>query len=267
MLEIPAEPSYNRGKTAPDSGGKGIYMKLLIVRHGDPNYAIDSLTPTGWEEARLLADRMAKLDVKAFYVSPLGRAQDTASLTLQKMNRTAETLSWLQEFPAPVVKPGDTEPDVAWDWLPQDWTAEDRFFRLEDWTKPPVYEAANVAALAKEVAEGLDALLARHGYRREGRIYRAIAPNEDTIVLFCHFGLECVLLGHLLNISPVLLWHGTCAAPTSVTTLNTEERREGIAYFRMSAFGDISHLYAAGQEPAFAARFCETFSNKEQRHD
>ena len=25
-------------------------MRLLIVRHGDPDYSIDSLTPTGWEE-------------------------------------------------------------------------------------------------------------------------------------------------------------------------------------------------------------------------
>jgi probable phosphoglycerate mutase len=65
----------------------------------------------------------------------------------------------------------------------------------------------------------------------------------------------------------MVLWHGTCAAPTSVTTLTTEERREGIAYFRMNAFGDISHLYAAGVEPSFSARFCETFANTEQRHD
>jgi probable phosphoglycerate mutase len=64
----------------------------------------------------------------------------------------------------------------------------------------------------------------------------------------------------------MVLWHGFCAAPTSVTTLITEERDEGIASFRMSAFGDISHLYAAGEEPAFAARFCEMYSNKEERH-
>ena len=242
-------------------------MKLLIVRHGDPNYAIDSLTPTGWEEAKLLADRMAKLDVKAFYVSPLGRAKDTASLTLEKMGRTAETLSWLQEFPAKVRKPNKTEPGVAWDWLPQDWTEEPRFFNLEDWEKPEVYENANVAALAREVADGLDELLGRHGYRRDGKLYRAERPNEDTIVLFCHFGVECVMLGHLLNISPVLLWHGTCAAPTSVTTLTTEERREGIAYFRMNAFGDTSHLYVADREPSFAARFCETYNTPNQRRD
>lgn len=39
-------------------------MKLLIVRHGDPNYEIDSLTDTGWKEAELLAGRLSKLSVK-----------------------------------------------------------------------------------------------------------------------------------------------------------------------------------------------------------
>ena len=64
-------------------------MKLLIVRHADPDYSIDSLTPAGWEEAALLARRLSRLEVAAFYVSPLGRAKDTASLTLKAMGRTA----------------------------------------------------------------------------------------------------------------------------------------------------------------------------------
>ena len=59
-------------------------MKLVIVRHGDPDYSIDSLTEKGWKEVEYLSERLAKLDVKEFYVSPLGRARDTASLTLKK---------------------------------------------------------------------------------------------------------------------------------------------------------------------------------------
>ena len=113
----------------------------------------------------------------------------------------------------------------------------------------------------------LDELLERHGYRREGPLYRAVAPNNDTLAFFCHFGLECVLLSHLLNISPMALWHGTCAAPTSVTTVVTEERREGIAYFRMGAFGDVSHLYCHGEPPAFSARFRECYGNEDERRD
>ena len=31
-------------------------MKLLIIRHGEPDYSIDSLTEKGWREAELLAD-------------------------------------------------------------------------------------------------------------------------------------------------------------------------------------------------------------------
>ena len=102
---------------------------------------------------------------------------------------------------------------------------------------------------------------------RDGKYYKAENANSDTIVLFCHFGLECVLLSHLLNVSPMVLWHGTCAAPTSVTTVYTEERREGIASFRIAAFGDTSHLYVADQEPSFSGRFCECFSFDHQRHD
>lgn len=106
-------------------------------------------------------------------------------------------------------------------------------------------KACNVISEANKVFEGIDRILEKNGYVREGNLYRAVNPNRDTIVLFCHFGVECVILSHLLGISPVVLWHGCCALPTSVTTLVTEERRKGIACFRMLAFGDISHLYAA----------------------
>ncbi len=94
-------------------------MKLLIVRHGDPDYSIDSLTETGWIEAELLSDRLCKLDVKTFYCSPKGRARDTAKATLEKLGRQAEILPWLREFSPQVLRPGKDKPGVAWDWLPQ----------------------------------------------------------------------------------------------------------------------------------------------------
>ena len=242
-------------------------MKLLIVRHADPDYSIDSLTPTGWQEAALLADRLSRLEVAAFYVSPLGRAKDTASLTLEKMGRTATECPWLREFDAPIYKPDKPgRESVTWDWLPVDWTAEPRFFDRHAWCEPAVMQAGGVAEKYKAVTDGLDGLLAAHGYPRQGEFYRAERPSTDTVVLFCHFGVECVLLSRMLNVSPMILWHGLCAAPSSVTTLVTEERREGQACFRMGAFGDTSHLYAGGREPSFAARFCEMYSLTDQRH-
>lgn len=242
-------------------------MKLLIVRHADPDYSIDSLTPTGWKEAELLSERLKKLDIKDFYTSPLGRAKDTASLTLNKMQREATTLPWLREFHCSIARPDQPVPKIPWDWLPADWTRVPEYFDKDAWCTTDIMKNGNVDKEYLWVTSELDKLLANHGYVRENHYYRAKKANNDTIVFFCHFGLECVLLSHLLNVSPMILWHGMCAAPSSVTTLVTEERRQGIAYFRMSSFGDISHLYAAGEEPSFAARFCETYDNMNERHD
>lgn len=240
-------------------------MKLLIVRHADPDYSIDSLTPTGWKEAELLAERLSKLDVKAFYVSPLGRAKDTASFTLKKLNREATECDWLREFTPRISRPDKEADSITWDWLPSDWTKEARYYDRSSWHTTEIMAAGHVGDEYGRVIAGFDKLLASHGYEREEGYYRAVHANTDTIILFCHFGLECVLLSHLFGVSPMVLWHGMCAAPSSVTTLVTEERREGIAYFRMGSFGDVSHLYVAGEEPSFAARFCETFAS-EERH-
>lgn len=245
-----------------------IRMRLLIVRHGDPDYSIDSLTEKGWKEAEYLSERLSKLDVKDFYVSPLGRAKDTASFTLKKMNRTAVECDWLREFDVLIDRPDVTDRQKRlWDWLPQDWTQDERFYQYDHWYENERLQQSDAKGYYDYVTGKFDKLLAEHGYVREGHYYRAEKPNEDTLVFFCHFGLECVLLAHLICASPMVLWHGFCAAPSSVTTVNTEERREGIASFRISAFGDISHLYVYDEPPAFAARFCEMYSNTDERHD
>lgn len=242
-------------------------MKILIVRHGDPDYSIDSLTEKGWREAEYLSERLTKLDVKKFYVSPMGRAKDTASFTLKKLNRTAVECEWLREFAPRIQRPDCEDSPVVWDWLPQDWTKHEEFYDYVKWCDQEIMQEGKVRQEYEWVTGSLDRLLAEHGYVRDGHLYRAERPNQDTIVFFCHFGLGCVLISHLLGISPMVLWHGFCAAPTSVATLVTEERRKGIASFRMSSYGDISHLYVKDEEPAFSARFCEMYENTDERHD
>ena len=41
-------------------------MKLLIVRHGDPDYTIDSLTEKGWREAEFLSERLTNWRSETF---------------------------------------------------------------------------------------------------------------------------------------------------------------------------------------------------------
>ena len=237
-------------------------MRILIVRHGEPDYAHDTLTEKGWREAELLSERLCKEKIDDFYVSPLGRAKDTASLTLKKMNREAVVLDWLEEFTPKIKRPdAKLHRTVAWDWLPGDWTVDERFYDKDHWFENPVFQEAHVKEAYDAVIAGFDELLKEYGYERNGHVYHTEQGNHKTICLFCHFGLETVLLSHIMDVSPMPLWHGLCALPTSVTTIYTEERRKGIASLRVTSFGDLTHLLGNGEEPSFAARYAECFED------
>ena len=237
-------------------------MKLLFIRHGDPDYERDWLTDKGQREAELLSLRLSKMDITDFYVSTMGRARATSLPTLDKMKREATPCDWLREFgPAVERQDRNMRPGVAWDWLPQDWLKDERLLARDLWADNEVFRAAGIKESYERVTREFDAVLAEHGYVRNGLYYNAVSPNTDTLAFFCHFGVTCVLLSHLMNVSPMILWHGTAMAPSSVTTVYSEERRPGIASFRAAAIGDISHLYSAGEEPSFSARFCEVYGN------
>ena len=77
-------------------------MRILLIRHGDPDYEHDTLTEKGRREASLLADSAPSLDIDDCYMSPLGRARDTASYSLKALGKEARVLDWLKEFPAKV---------------------------------------------------------------------------------------------------------------------------------------------------------------------
>ena len=258
-------------------------MRLLFVRHGDPDYEHDSLTEQGRREAQLLIPRFMKEEVEQFYVSPLGRAQQTASPTLAALGRGAITLSWLQEFTARVDMNAHPElldafPDtrrredgtwhhhIAWDVMPAYWTTDERCFDPERWRESYIAVNSDMCEAYDEATAGLDELLAQYGYIREGRMYRTDHGRNVTLALFCHFGITAIFLSHLWHVSPFVLLHGLAVAPTSVTEVVSEERAKGEVFFRANKIGDISHLYAAGEQPSFSARFCEVYENDWQRH-
>ena len=149
-------------------------MRIIFIRHGDPDYEKDSLTEKGWREAALLAERVSRWKVTDFYVSPLGRAQDTASLSLKKMGRQARTLPWLREFRAFINDPGRGEHVIPWDFYPGFWTKEERMYDRNAFADTPVMRSGPVKEEYARVCAGLDGLLAHYGYVREGGIFAGL---------------------------------------------------------------------------------------------
>ena len=247
-------------------------MRLLIIRHADPDYEKDDLTVQGKKEAELLALRLQKEKIDYIYCSPMGRALATAFPTARALGKEDkivikkyfrefnrfDTEKWI-DFPT-----GDRR-RTAWDMLPSYWTEQECFYDKNKWHEAYFYKAVSLKDEYDLVIKEFDEVLKNHGYTRKGNYYEVENSNTDTIAIFCHFGVEAVILSHIFGISPVPLWHQCIALPSAVTTLYTEERRKGIAGFRMTCFGSTEHLYAGGETPSFAGRFCEIFDS-EDRH-
>ncbi len=237
-------------------------MRILLIRHGDPDYAIDGLTEKGKREVKLLAKKLSKEKIDKIYCSPRGRALRTAEPTAEALGMDIEILPFMREFNVKRVRlPYMEESAIPWDILPSFINESIGAYEPTAWQNLPHIKNSEVFEEYQSVCRAFDEILARHGYERESYNYRAVRPNHDTIAIFCHFGVIAVVLSHLMNCSPYSLWQHTCALPTSVTTVYTEERREGVALMRAAGFGDVSHLYAEGEPPAFAARFCECFTD------
>ena len=165
-------------------------MKILLIRHGEPDYEEDGLTEKGKREAAFLAGRIAPMQVKDYYVSPLGRAMETAEATLRKAGRKAEVCPWLREFDIPIVEDDGGKRPVPWNWIPRKWLSDPRFFSAEHWSENEVLEKVGVGPAYEEVVSAFDKLLSGHGYRREGMYYRVEEANTDTLVFFTLFGLS-----------------------------------------------------------------------------
>ncbi len=239
-------------------------MKLIIVRHAEPDYANDSLTEKGRREATLLADRLGCLkQVKGFYSSPLGRAMETAIPSAKRLGVEPEILPWLQEFRGKILDPETKEERIPWDLKHQFWKANPLLLDENLWTEQPLMTSSTpkVKDVYQETCKGLRELLARYGYTEEqNRMFRCDNNQETTVVLVCHMALAMAIVGYLTRISPFALWHGFCMPPSSVTTLVTEERTKGLVSFRCFQMGDTSHLAVRDEPPSRMAMFQEVFT-------
>lgn len=241
-------------------------MRIIFIRHGDPDYENDTLTEKGVREAILLSKRVAKWDnITEFYCSPLGRAQKTASYSLEKINRTAVTYEWMKEFSYYIDDPITGRHGVPWDFMPEYWTEIPNMYDKEKWQETEIYTSNPALVPAyKEVCNGIDDILAKYGYKRYHNYYKTEhtqtpKTQDATIVIFCHLGVTFVMMSHLLGISPAVLFHNFFVAPTSVTILAAEERIPGKAIFRTQVVGDTDHLKRDREPVSASGYFTEIF--------
>ncbi len=227
-------------------------MKLTIIRHAEPDYENNTLTEKGFKEAEILGKYLQNEKIDYIYSSPLNRAKFTADAIVKyNKTKTIKVLDFLREF----------DPEM-WDNAPSFLQSDERLYDKKRWLEVD-FNGLNdqIQARYDFVKAELSTLLEKHGYRKNGVYYDVLNANNDNIVFTCHFGLESYLLSELLNIPLVAIINHSCAAPSSVTTVVTEEREKGKAIFRMLSYGETTHLKLAGEPVSFMARYAEIYGD------
>ena len=213
-------------------------MQVLLIRHGDPDYANDALTAQGHAEAEALAKRLRDVPIDDIYVSPMGRAQATMSYTAHAHRKKPTTLDWLHELD------GNFE-GSRWSWnVPgTEVLSGPELPSHHNWHEVVCY-GRHMQPAHDALAAQFDGLVNRYGYRREGHRYRVRRRSDATIALFGHAGVCLSLVGHLLDWPLPLVYSHLSYDPTGVTWLVWEEH-DGYAVPKAMCINDRSHLSPA----------------------
>lgn len=177
-------------------------MRIIFVRHGEPDYEHDCLTKRGRKQAAAAAERLRGEGIEELFSSPLGRAAETAEAASGLLGLPVKTLDFMRELHwgssdgAPV--PAGGHPwDLADMLAAEGWDLTNRA-----WRKHPYFSNNTVTAEADHVARKTDEWLRSLGYERNGAYYRCIRPDNalKTVAVFCHGGSSAASMGHILNL-------------------------------------------------------------------
>lgn len=221
-------------------------MRFLFIRHGEPDYEKDCLTPTGTLQAKAVAKRLAGENISEIYSSPLGRAKETASYTAKNLGLEVVTLDFMRE----VLWGGDNIPNKGHIWsLSDKMINEDNFdFCRQDWKEHPYFKNNIVMPYYEKIADSIDAFLAQQGYRHDGQRFFCNQENTKTIALFSHGGSGGAALSHILSLPfPYVL----CVFPyayTSVITLDFPSKQGEYVHPHVELFNDVAHIKGLGDK-------------------
>jgi len=218
-------------------------MKILLIRHADPDYPNDTITAAGHLEAQALAQRLKKEGIDRIYSSPVNHALHTMQYTAELLGIEPVIEPWTRELSlSPVIFAGDKI--VAWNIPGETVRAFQPYPGHETCPESDPYR--EYTQVYTQLKADSDEFLQRHGYVREEGRYRVAKPNSETIAVFCHHGFGVTWLAHLLEIPFPMVWSGFWLPPSSVTTILFEQRSQEWAVPRCTGLGSIAHLHEAG---------------------
>lgn len=182
-------------------------MLLFYLRHGDPIYDPDSLTPLGRRQAEALARRLALYGLDKIYVSSSERAKQTARPTAEVLKLEPEVLDWTNEAHA-WQELANIGPDGIQRWCFYQPDLRPLFVSAamrsmgEEWHTHPALAGTDISKGILRIRRQTDEFMASLGYvhDREAGTYHSMERNTSRVALFAHHGFGMAFMSSLLDI-------------------------------------------------------------------
>ena len=215
-------------------------MRIIFVRHGEPDYEKDCLTETGKRQAAAAAIRLEREGIGEIYASPMGRASETASFTARRLGLPVHTLDYMHE----ISWGGPGIPQEGHPWTLSDWmiSREDFDFYREDWRQHPYFKGNKAVDCLEAIGGKFDGFLREQGYRHEGTRYYCDTDRQKTVAVFSHGGSGACVLSHLLALPFPYVCTVLPYEFTSITILKFPVRSGEYVHPRIELFNDAAHI-------------------------
>lgn len=229
-------------------------MLLYYIRHGDPIYNPDSLTPLGERQAEALAKRLALYGIDEIYSSTSNRAIMTAKPTSELTGKEIKLLDFANESHAweRLTIPIESDPTKK-TWLFHSKKAIKLFNSVDirklgdEWYRHPELKEYGYGDGIKLFYEEIDSFMEGLGYEHErysGK-YKVKQSNNKRIALFAHQGFFTAFLSVLLDLPYPMLSTHFDTTHTGMTVINFTEF-DGYAFPNVLTLSSDSHIYREG---------------------
>lgn len=222
-------------------------MRIVFVRHGEPNYELDCLTETGHRQAAACAERLAGEGISEIYASPCGRAAETAAHTAKRLGLPVTTLDYMHE----IGWGGEGVPCEGHPWTLGDALIEQEDFDYyaADWREHPFFKGNVATEYHAMISEKIDAFLAGYGYHRAGTRYFCANGSDRTVALFSHGGSGACALAHILSLPFPYVCSVLPYDFTSIIIVNLPVVVAGYVHPRIELFNDCAHIHRDSRDP------------------
>ena len=226
-------------------------MLLFYVRHGDPIYHPNQLTPLGERQAEEVAKRLSLYGIDEIYASPSNRARQTAVPTSELLKLEIKDADFADESHVwrDLTCPKPVGEGVTWLFQHPEMRAlfnspEVRALGLE-WYKHPSFTAYESGM--RRVDEVTDRFLSSLGYEHERSMarYKITSGNEKRIALFAHQGFGLAFFSSLLDIPYPSFSTRFDMTHTGLTVIEFRDE-DGYSYPTVLTLSNDSHLYKSG---------------------